>query len=94
MFTLIHIDYESRQVTKDMHKKKVKSLMDDYKQFAFTLLSVSTFIYIGSVIPNQGLETGQKTVMMLATCALLAGAFFCVKCSLKYKKQLDEMEES
>ena len=42
--------------------------MEDYKQFAFTLLSVSAFLYIGSVIPGQGLETGQKMTMMLATC--------------------------
>ncbi|MFN2745141.1 MULTISPECIES: YrhC family protein [Bacillus] len=77
-----------------MHQKKVKSLMEDYKQFAFTLLSVSAFLYIGSIIPGQGLGAGQKTVMMLATCGFLAGAFFCVKRSLKYKRQLDEMEES
>ncbi|KAA6451206.1 YrhC family protein [Bacillus swezeyi] len=77
-----------------MQQKKVKSLMEDYKQFAFTLLSVSAFLYIGSIIPDHGLGTGQKTMMMFATCGFLAGAFFCVKRSLKYKKQLDEMEES
>ncbi|NPC93460.1 hypothetical protein HOO54_14755 [Bacillus sp. WMMC1349] len=77
-----------------MHKKKVKALMEDYKQFAFTLLSVSTFLYIGTIIPNQGLTLFQQSVMMFATCSFLAGAFFCVKRSLKYKRQLDEMEES
>ena len=77
-----------------MRKKKVKSLMEDYKQFAFTLLSVSAFLYIGTVIPNEGLGMDQNTMMMLATCGFLAAAFFCVKRSLKYKKQLDEMEES
>lgn len=40
---LNHIHYETKAGDHDMQKKKVKSLMEDYKQFAFTLLSVSAF---------------------------------------------------
>ncbi|MCY8693694.1 YrhC family protein, partial [Bacillus spizizenii] len=54
---------------------------------------VSTFLYIGAVLPDQGLTLGQKSMMFLADCVFLAGAFFCVDRSLIYKKRLEEADE-
>ncbi|MBL3646354.1 MULTISPECIES: YrhC family protein [Bacillus] len=76
-----------------MNKNRMKSLKEDYKHFAFTLLAVSTFLYIGAVLPDQGLTLGQKSMMLLADCVFLAGAFFCVDRSLIYKKRLEEADE-
>nr|WGE01859.1 YrhC family protein [Bacillus subtilis] len=77
-----------------MHKNRMKSLKEDYKHFAFTLLAVSTFLYIGAVLPDQGLTLGQKSTMFLADCVFLAGlAFFCADRSLIYKKRLEEADE-
>ncbi|KUP29799.1 hypothetical protein AU385_15280 [Bacillus halotolerans] len=76
-----------------MKKNKMKSLKEDYKHFAFTLLAVSTFLYIGAVLPDQGLTLGQKSVMFMTDCVFLAGAFFCADRSLVYKKRLEEADE-
>ncbi|USP94214.1 YrhC family protein [Bacillus vallismortis] len=76
-----------------MNKNRMKSLKEDYKHFAFTLLAVSTFLYIGAVLPDQGLTLGQKSMMLLADCVFLVGAFFCVDRSLIYKKRLEEADE-
>ncbi|KAF1679508.1 MULTISPECIES: YrhC family protein [Bacillus] len=76
-----------------MNKIRIKSLKEDYKHFAFTLLAVSTFLYIGAVLPDQGLTLAQKSTMFLADCVFLAGAFFCADRSLIYKKRLEEADE-
>ncbi|AOC91853.1 YrhC family protein [Bacillus amyloliquefaciens] len=76
-----------------MEKKRLKSLIEDFKHYAFILLAVSTFIYIGAVLPGQGLTVGQKMLMFVTDCVFLAGAYFCVDRSLIYKKRLDEADE-
>ncbi|MED1122712.1 YrhC family protein [Bacillus atrophaeus] len=76
-----------------MDKKKMKSLKEDYKHFAFTLLAVSTFLYIGAVLPDQGLSLAQKSIMMITDCLFLTGAFFCVNRSLIYKKRIEQADE-
>lgn len=76
-----------------MNAKQLKSLMEDYKQFAFTLLAVSAFLYIGSVLPNQELNIKQKNLLLFVDCLFLAGAFLCVKRSLHFKKQLEKAED-
>lgn len=43
-----------------MEKKRLKSLIEDFKHYAFILLAVSTFIYIGAVLPGQGLTAGDR----------------------------------
>lgn len=65
-----------------MEKKRLKSLIEDFKHYAFILLAVSTFIYIGAVLPGQGLTAGQKMLMFVTDCVFLAGAYFCVDRSL------------
>ncbi|MEW4022316.1 hypothetical protein CHH79_11810 [Bacillus siamensis] len=76
-----------------MENKRLKSLIEDFKHYAFILLAVSTFIYIGAVLPGQGLTSGQKMLMFVTDCVFLAGAYFCVDRSLIYKKRLEEAEE-
>ncbi|MDI5789920.1 YrhC family protein [Bacillus licheniformis] len=67
--------------------------MEDYKQFAFTLLSVSAF-YISDLSFRDKVWKQAKDDNDARDVRLLGGAFYCVKRSLKYKRQLDEMEES
>ncbi|MFE9942286.1 YrhC family protein [Bacillus velezensis] len=76
-----------------MEKKRLKSLIEDFKHYAFILLAVSTFIYIGAVLPGQGLTAGQKMLMFVTDCVFLTGAYFCVDRSLIYKKRLEEADE-
>ncbi|MGX1192802.1 hypothetical protein RKD52_001354 [Metabacillus sp. SLBN-84] len=79
-----------------MNTKQVKHLMTDFKRYAFVLLAVSVFLYIGMLIPVKGGEPGdiQEYAMMGTTALFLIGAFFCFKRSLDYKKQLDEKDQA
>ncbi|MGE6629153.1 YrhC family protein [Bacillus sp. NPDC077027] len=74
-------------------KKKWSGLMTDYKQYAFILLAVSTFLYIGTILPAQHIEGVQKTLMIGVNCLFLIAAFGCVKRSLFYRKKLQELDE-
>ncbi|OLP65454.1 hypothetical protein BACPU_15420 [Bacillus pumilus] len=67
--------------------------MTDYKQYAFILLAVSTFLYIGTILPNQHVETFQKMLIMGAECVFLLAAFVCVKRALFYQKKLKELNK-
>jgi L-asparagine transporter-like permease len=76
-----------------MNNKKLHALMVDFKQYAFILMAVSVFLYIGVVLPDQGKEEIYDIVLMLTTLLFLIGSFICFKASLNYKKQLDKQEE-
>nr|MDF9458544.1 YrhC family protein [Bacillus pumilus] len=56
-------------------KKKWSGLVTDYKQYAFILLAVSTFLYIGTIIPNQHIEASPKMLMMGIDCVFLLADF-------------------
>ena len=75
-----------------MNKKSLQALVTDFKNYAFVLLAVSVFLYIGVVLPEQGEHDVYDIVLMMTTILFLAGAFVSFKISLKYKKQLDETE--
>ncbi|KKI88533.1 hypothetical protein WQ54_30515 [Bacillus sp. SA1-12] len=76
-----------------MNKKDIQSLMVDFKQYAFILLAVSVFLYIGVVLPDHGKPEIYDIALMITTVLFLLGAFVCFKASLKYKKQLDKLED-
>jgi hypothetical protein len=76
-----------------MNKKKLQALMVDFKQYAFILIAVSVFLYIGVALPDQGKAAIYDIVLMITTVLFLMGSFICFKTSLKYKKQLDEHQE-
>jgi hypothetical protein len=74
-------------------KKKWSGLVTDYKQYAFILLAVSTFLYIGTIIPNQHIEASPKMLMMGIDCIFLLAAFFCVRRAIFFQKKLQELDE-
>lgn len=76
-----------------MNKKKLQALMIDFKQYAFILMSVSVFLYIGVALPDQGKEEIYDIVLMITTVIFLISSFLCFKTSLNYKKQLDKLDE-
>ncbi|WP_226667299.1 YrhC family protein [Metabacillus litoralis] len=77
-----------------MSKKSLQELVIDFKNYAFVLLATSVFLYIGVILPDQGKEGIYDIILMLTTSLFLIGSFVCFKCSLKYKKQIDEQEEN
>ncbi|MBZ5749328.1 MULTISPECIES: YrhC family protein [Metabacillus] len=76
-----------------MNKKRLHTLIIDFKQYAFILLAVSVFFYIGVVLPDQGKEDIYDIILMITTVIFLIGSFLCFKQSLNYKKQLEKQSE-
>lgn len=75
-----------------MNKKALQALITDFKNYAFVLLAASVFLYIGVVLPDQGIHGKHDIVLMITTILFLAGAFVSFKISLKYKNKLEETE--
>ncbi|MFS0861652.1 YrhC family protein [Fredinandcohnia sp. 179-A 10B2 NHS] len=77
------------------HDKDVKTLRSkiaDYTNFAYILLAISTFLYIGVIIPEERAPF-QIYALMGFTLVLLSVAFVFFKAALKYKKQMNEIDE-
>jgi hypothetical protein len=96
LYVIVLVETHLWQVKSKMNKKHVRHLMTDYKRYAFVLLAVSVFLYLGMLIPAQGQEPSaiKEYVMMGTTSVFLAAAFFCFKRSITYKKRLDEQENA
>lgn len=79
---------------KKANASQVQAKVIDFKRFAFVLLMVSVFLYLGVLIPSEGKTALQTYGAMGATivCIGLSGLFFAK--TIKYKKILAEMNES
>lgn len=51
--------------------KLLKRNREDYKRFSFIFLFLSTFLYIGSLLPYDGKSPFNTSLVMLASCSLL-----------------------
>ncbi|WP_153123208.1 YrhC family protein [Peribacillus tepidiphilus] len=79
-----------------MKEKKyavLREKMIDYKRFAFTLVCVSVFFYLGVLIPSPGKEDLNNFLMMGATIVFLAGASLFFYLSNQCKKALAEFSD-
>lgn len=90
-YVKLSIDMLNRKVIQV--KKKWSGLVTDYKQYAFILLAVSTFLYIGTIIPNQHIEASPKMLMMGIDCVFLLATFLCVRRAIFFQKKLQELDE-
>ncbi|RFU65794.1 YrhC family protein [Peribacillus glennii] len=65
----------------------------DFQRFAVTLLCVSVFFYLGSVIPSEGKTMFITYGMMGATVVFLIGSAIFFTLSKKYKNILSDNDE-
>ncbi|MBM7660736.1 putative permease [Bacillus mesophilus] len=72
--------------------KAIQDKVTDFNRFGMVLLAVSVFMFIGVLIPSEGKEMQQTSVMMIATILFLAASFFSFKKATSYKKQLNELD--
>lgn len=72
-----------------MHAKMV-----DFQRFAVTLLCVSVFFYLGSIIPSEGKTMITTYGMMGATVVFLIASAIFFTLSRKYKKILSDNDEA
>ncbi|PLT35241.1 hypothetical protein CUU64_04205 [Bacillus sp. V5-8f] len=68
--------------------------MVDFQRFAVTLLCVSVFFYLGTVIPSEGKTVFTTYIMMGVTVLFLVGSITFFMLSRKYKKILLDQDEA
>jgi low affinity Fe/Cu permease len=75
--------------------KKLEAKVADYTRFAFVLLAVSVFLYIGVLIPTtgEGRTDWQLYTITGTTILFLATSFTLFNRVIKYKRKLNELEE-
>ncbi|WP_408007005.1 YrhC family protein [Pseudalkalibacillus sp. A8] len=76
-----------------MSKEMVKDTEDkiaDFKRFSFVLLSLSVFLYIGSIIPFEGKETTDQLVLLSTSYISIGIALLFYRKISKWKKLLKE----
>lgn len=74
-------------------KKTINDKIIDYKRFAFVLVSLSVFLYLGAVLPLEEKTLMQTYTLMGGTLFLLSfsGVFFFQ--AAKLKKKLTDMDD-
>ncbi|RIW37624.1 hypothetical protein D3H55_03365 [Bacillus salacetis] len=74
-------------------QKTLNDKIIDYKRFAFVLVSMSVFLYLGAVLPLEEKTLLKTYVLMGGTVVMLglSGLFFFQAARLK--KKLSEMDD-
>ncbi|MGP4080481.1 YrhC family protein [Pseudalkalibacillus sp. R45] len=76
-----------------MSKEMVKDTKDkiaDFKRFSFVLLSLSVFLYIGSIIPFEGKQTLHQLILLGTSYLSIGIALVFYRKISQWKKQLNE----
>ncbi|WP_409297547.1 YrhC family protein [Peribacillus sp. SCS-26] len=74
--------------------KMLREKMTDYKRFAYTLICLGVFFYLGVLIDSYGKGLSPSFSLMWAMVIAMAGAGLFFLLSAKYKKLLSETEDS
>ncbi|KZZ86011.1 MULTISPECIES: YrhC family protein [Bacillaceae] len=72
-------------------KKQLQDLVLDFKNYAFVLLALGTFFYIGVFVESG--KVSEQSTMMGASAFMLAGALICFNISLTFHKKLQKEAE-
>lgn len=68
--------------------KVLEDKIADYKRFAFILLALSVFLFIGLIVPNEGVSQNQHVALIgLSVFSLIFAAIFH-KRAMKFQEQL------
>lgn len=70
--------------------KQLQDKMTDYKRFAFVLLSLSVFLYIGSFLPVQGKTDGAALILTGGGFLLVGIAIFFYSRAIAIQKKINE----
>ncbi|MDQ0216713.1 hypothetical protein J2S13_003197 [Oikeobacillus pervagus] len=74
--------------------KRLTEKMVDYKRFAFTLIALSVFLYLGVVLPIDGRTDIKTYILMIGNILLLALSVIFFLASFMYKKRIQQFEEN
>ncbi|WP_175990946.1 YrhC family protein [Bacillus sp. Marseille-Q1617] len=76
-----------------LNKKKLQDKMNDFKRYGFTLLALSVFMYLGVVIPSETVTEIKTMTLMSGTIVLLGLSLIFFTKAIKYKKDLQSVDE-
>ena len=68
----------------------LKEKMIDYKRFGTTLLMFAVFLFLGSILPKEGMSEVVKEYLTFATAGVLALSAFFFLLSRKYGKLIED----
>ncbi|WP_211274647.1 YrhC family protein [Anaerobacillus arseniciselenatis] len=71
----------------------LKGKVTDYKRFAFILLALSVFMFIGLIVPNEGVSQMQQMILIILSITSIVFAFIFHKMAMKFREQLFNEEE-
>ena len=72
--------------------KHLQDKMTDYKRFAFVLLSLSVFLYIGSFLPVEGKTDGATLILTGGGFILIGIAIFFYSRAIAIQKKMNEQD--
>jgi hypothetical protein len=68
--------------------KVLEDKIADYKRFAFILLALSVFLFIGLIIPNEGVSQNSLLALIGLSVSSLAFSALFHKKAMKFREQL------
>jgi len=75
---------------KDNIVEKLEAKVTDYKRFAFILLALSVFMFIGLIIPNEGVSSTQQVAMIILSISSIGFAVIFHNKAMKARELLSE----
>ncbi|WP_088102579.1 YrhC family protein [Halalkalibacter urbisdiaboli] len=78
-----------------MREKLVEDLESkilDYKRFAFILLSLSIFLFIGLIVPTTAIKIELQGFVVAGVFIMLGLAFICHRMAMKIQQQMHSDE--
>ncbi|WLR44019.1 YrhC family protein [Bacillus carboniphilus] len=79
-------------VKEKMNKQQLYERMNDLKRYSFVLLALSSFLYLGLVLPeNNVIQTDQhQIVTTIVSLIFIGSSLLCLKRSFYYRKLIQE----
>lgn len=70
--------------------KTLEEKVTDYKRFAFILLALSVFMFIGLIIPNEGVGSIQQIILIILSSNSIGFAVIFHRKAMKVRELLNE----
>lgn len=75
---------------KDDLAKTLEDKVADYKRFSFILLALSVFMFIGLIIPNDGVGSIQQIILLILSSTSIAFAVIFHRKAMKIRELLND----
>lgn len=73
----------------EKQKREWRAKASDYKAYSLVLFAVSTFLYLGTIIPDA-LDAAKKPFLLATIGIFLAGAVYFARQAATYARKIEE----